>query len=91
MARWTDYDPFGFPTDPRRRCRATKRSGEPVQEPGGVIYTADPTTPVRRVPVQSVAQHDGTCFTFASPVNNLVPVTPVMTLDQLYSRPYAVR
>ncbi len=62
-----------------------------VREPGGVIYVADAKSPVQRVQVQSVAQHDGTCFTFSSPVtNNLVPATPVMTLDLLFSRPYSV-
>ena len=62
-----------------------------VREPGGVIYAADAKTPVQRAQVQSLAQHDGTCFTFSSPVtNSVVPATPVMTLDLLFSRPYSV-
>jgi uncharacterized protein YlxW (UPF0749 family) len=62
-----------------------------VREPGGVIYTADPKTTVQRVPVLSVAQHDGTCFTFSSPVTqSLVPGTAIMTLDLQFSRPYSV-
>jgi uncharacterized protein YoxC len=62
-----------------------------VQEPGGVIYVADIKTPVQSVRLQSVVQQDGTCFTFSSPVtNNVVPATPVMTLDLQFTRPYSV-
>jgi len=62
-----------------------------VREPGGVIYAADAKTPVQSVRLQSIAQHDGTCFSFSSPVtNNVVPATAVTTLDLRFSRPYSV-
>jgi len=62
-----------------------------VREPGGVVYAADPKTPVQRLPVLSVSQHDGTCFTFPSPVTqSLVPGTAITTLDLQFSRPYSV-
>ena len=31
MASGSDYDPFGFPTDPTRRCAATTRVGQPCK------------------------------------------------------------
>jgi len=80
-----------YVSDPAMFNTADAFSFAAVREPGGVIYTADPKTTVQRVPVLSVAQHDGTCFTFSSPVTqSLVPGTPVMTLDLQFSRPYSV-
>ncbi len=80
-----------YVSDPAMFNTADAFSFAAVREPGGVIYTADPKTTVLRVPVLSVAQHDGTCFTFSSPVTqSLVPGTAVMTLDLQFSRPYSV-
>src|SRR5215813_1954906 len=62
-----------------------------VGEPGGVIYAADAKATVQSVRLQSVAQHNGTCFSLSSPVtNNVVPASAVTTLDLQFSRPYSV-
>jgi len=60
-------------------------------EPGGVVYAADAKAPVQSTRLQSVAQHNGVCFSLSSPVtNNVVPASPVTTLDLHFSRPYSV-
>jgi hypothetical protein len=62
-----------------------------VQEPGGVVYAAAPNAPLQSVNVESVLQHDGTCFDYGTSFSqNVVPATPVMTLDSNFKRPYSV-
>lgn len=62
-----------------------------VEEPGGVVYAGDAGAEPQRVGVRSVLQSDGTCFTFAGSLTQTVlPATPLMTLDAVFTRPYAV-
>ena len=62
-----------------------------VLEPGGTVYAANAQAPVERHNVQSVRGHDGVCSSFSTAFGqNVVPATPVMTLDPLFTRPYSV-
>jgi hypothetical protein len=63
-----------------------------VQEPGGVVYAAALDATVRTVDVQSVRERDGRCWSYdwTFPYS-VLPVTPVLTLDAVFTRPYSVR
>lgn len=63
-----------------------------VQEPGGVVYAAEAGAQAQAVSVRSVLQQNGTCFTFSASFNqNVLPATQLMTLDDVFRRPYSIR
>lgn len=62
-----------------------------VHEPDGMVYAADPNTaPVQR-PVASVLDSNGACSTFRPFNQNVLPASPVMSLNAVFERPYSVR
>lgn len=61
-----------------------------VSEPGGVVYAAVPNATTTRVKVMSHRNSAGTCFNMSF-TGNLLPASPVMTLDALFERGFSVR
>lgn len=68
-----------------------------VQEPDGVVYAAEAGAKAEAVMLLSVFPsslfpYNGTCFTFwASQNRTVLPATQLMTLDDVFTRPYSVR